>query len=327
MSSIFTAFVSSATTELRDERFIVKQMLSARGMNAFVFELDAGARPETPQRAYLNEIAAADVYLGIFWNQYSAPTVEEFEHAVTLGLPRFIYVKDYDVHRGPELSCFLERIADGRSGLTLRHFSDVIELSKFVQEDLANWLVHDWREKSQKLARPHVIMLRLSHDAATLVNLTQKWPAINILSTTGTPPHHYLIEFNLRGITGLDPSGEIIEVRRHVVEFDIHQDYPMSLPFTRFQQPIFHPNVFENGTICMGWFGIPYTLADVVVHVARMIDFQIYNTQSQSNYPAALWAEEHKDLFPLDGWEVPKVLSLNNLNAGSTRIRLRAKDI
>src|SRR5215831_6900994 len=86
-------FVSSKMEELAAEREAVREGLARLLVKAFVFERDAGARPGTIQETYREEIEAADLYIGIFWKGYGTYTIDEYEHAQTLGMDCLIYEK------------------------------------------------------------------------------------------------------------------------------------------------------------------------------------------------------------------------------------------
>jgi ubiquitin-protein ligase len=265
-----SVFLSSRTQELHDERVFLNQVLEHKGMQVFVFESDAGARPEAPKIAYLNEVASADIYVALFWNDFSEPVLEEFECARSLGKPCFIYVKTFAVKRDGQLIQVLNDISDGRSGLTVAEFSDVLQLGKLVSRDLQNWLIRDWRAKCDM---PGAIRHRLIRDADDMLN-----DDIEIVRLENWPPTFptFHLRFRIKGVLGLDPSDEPVFGDDHRLRMELHKDYPMSLPFTRFTTPLFHPNVFEEGGVCMGWFELPYKLSDVCVHIAKMIDYQIY---------------------------------------------------
>lgn len=140
---------------------------------------------------------------------------------------------------------------------------------------------------------------RLKNDDIQLSSFIQQTPNIQIIEKVGNPPTKYIFEFQLKGITGLDGNGKAIFAEKHTVEMVLHDDYPMSMPFMRFHTPIFHPNVWSGGNICLGWFEIPYQISDVCAHVAKMIDYQIYDLNSPSNYKATEWAKSNSSLFPL----------------------------
>ena len=135
------AFISSKMEELALERKTIRAALAELSIDAFVFETDAGSRPYSIQQTYLNELEAANLYVGVFWKGYGKYTIEEFEHAQTLGMDCLIYEKREEVGSGrdPELQAFLDRIGQVETGLTIRWFHTSEELSQFVKEDVSGW--------------------------------------------------------------------------------------------------------------------------------------------------------------------------------------------
>ena len=105
------AFISSKMEELALERMTIRAALAELHIEAFVFEKDAGARPYSIQQTYLEELEAANLYIGVFWKGYGKYTIEEYEHAQTLGMDCLIYEKREEVGNGrdPELQAFLDR--------------------------------------------------------------------------------------------------------------------------------------------------------------------------------------------------------------------------
>jgi hypothetical protein len=146
-------FVSSKMQELAAEREAIKAALEELHVKAWVFEKDAGARSQTIQETYLEEVEAADLYIGVFWKGYGPYTIEEYEHAQMLGMDCLIYDKRDDIqgHRDPELQAFLDRISAVESGLTVRWFNTPEDLGRFVKEDVAAWqarIIRDGRKSS-----------------------------------------------------------------------------------------------------------------------------------------------------------------------------------
>jgi hypothetical protein len=43
-------------------------------IESFVFEADAGARPQTIEETFLEEVEGADLYIGVFWRGYGRYT-------------------------------------------------------------------------------------------------------------------------------------------------------------------------------------------------------------------------------------------------------------
>jgi hypothetical protein len=140
-------FLSSAMTELHNERVAVHNALTERGIEVIWFE-GFGARPETAQIAYLEGVQEADVYIGIFWNQYSPATEEEYRKAEQLGRSCFIYCKDFAISREPKLQALVDEL--GRKHI-YKTFGDALTLAEQVQTDIQDWIVHQWRQTKKQL--------------------------------------------------------------------------------------------------------------------------------------------------------------------------------
>jgi len=134
------AFISSKMAELAPERDVVKEKLSDLA-EAWVFEKDAGAQPQTIQDSYLEALGDADIYIGIFWKGYGEYTIEEFEYAQKLELPCLIYEKRTELEdRDKELQDFLDSISQVTKGYTIQWFDTPEELDQYIHRDVLAWL-------------------------------------------------------------------------------------------------------------------------------------------------------------------------------------------
>lgn len=100
-------FISSVQKEFEEERTALRDYLHAdpllrRFFEVFLFE-DLPASDRRTDAVYLEEVAACDLYVGLFGNEYGyedgagvSPTEHEFNRATELGKPRLIYVKGAD---------------------------------------------------------------------------------------------------------------------------------------------------------------------------------------------------------------------------------------
>src|SRR6266566_202246 len=146
-------FVSSKMQELADERRAVRAALVKYRMYGWLWENDAGARPEPIGSTYLNEVDACDIYLGLFWLGYGPYTIEEFDHARKLQKPCLLYEKHVNLEqRSPELAAFLDRIqrVDNPEGLTVYRFENPEQLAAQVQSDVTRLLTTRFRESRQQ---------------------------------------------------------------------------------------------------------------------------------------------------------------------------------
>lgn len=83
--------------------------------------------------------------------------------------------------------------------------------------------------------------------------------------------------------------------------------YPFQPPMASVRTPIWHPNVFVSGTICLGAKWSPTEGLDLFVQrLARLLTFDplLVNTASAANREAATWYEralrQHPQAFPSD---------------------------
>ena len=141
-------FVSSKMQELAPERQALKVALDALKVDAWVFEQDAGAQPVSIEKAFLEEVEAADLYIGLFWKGYGEYTIEEYEHARKLGKDCLIYEKRAALNgqRDPRLQSFLDRLGNVETGLTIKWFDDPLQLSEAIKDDVAKWQARIVRE-------------------------------------------------------------------------------------------------------------------------------------------------------------------------------------
>lgn len=154
-------FVSSKMTELADERRALKEAISRSAFAPYIitwlWENDAGARPEPIRSTYLAEVEACDLYIGLFWSGYGPYTIEEFDHARLHHKRCLIYEKRVDVDkRSPELTAFLKRVeqVENPEGLTVCWFTTPKELGEQVQKDVMRLLISTLRKK---FSRPQAV--------------------------------------------------------------------------------------------------------------------------------------------------------------------------
>jgi predicted ATPase len=126
--------------ELAEERRAVSRAISALRLTPVMFE--AGARPYPPAEVYRAYLAQADVFIGLYWQQYGqlvpgaqvSGLEEEFE--LSAGMPRLLYVKAPAPDREPRLADLLARIKE-ESSASYRYFRTPAELGRLVRDDLA----------------------------------------------------------------------------------------------------------------------------------------------------------------------------------------------
>ncbi|MGE5417188.1 MAG: ubiquitin-conjugating enzyme E2 [Acidobacteriota bacterium] len=123
-------------------------------------------------------------------------------------------------------------------------------------------------------------------------------PNIKVLPLEGEPPTRYLISYYLKGIRWDNRLQRPVETDFHQAEIYLHRDYPRLKPRCIMKTEIFHPNFGD--WICVGdYWAAGETMADIIIRIGEMIQYQKYNNKSPVNVAAARWARENERLFPI----------------------------
>ena len=120
----------------------------------------------------------------------------------------------------------------------------------------------------------------------------------------GEPPQKYRLIFKGRGIYR-NSNGEIKSSDHHECLIEFGAAYPRLVPNLAWQTPIFHPNISNNGVVCLGGYGTHWvpslTLGELCTMLWDMIRYENYDTESPYNREAAIWAKQQAgNVFPLD---------------------------
>lgn len=157
-------FISSDMAELYDVRELVARTLVDRGIDAWIHEDHAGARPESVVETSLRAAEVADIYVGLFWRKYGEVTIQEYRHARKLDRPCFIYVRDRSCRREPRLEAFLRaEVYDPHRGVNYDYFDSAVSIGKQVADDIMAWLVRQHREMAAEIHRVRTFQDELAH--------------------------------------------------------------------------------------------------------------------------------------------------------------------
>jgi len=121
---------------------------------------------------------------------------------------------------------------------------------------------------------------------------------ITVEPMSGNPPERYRITYKIKGLR-LDPALNRPAITNiHRAEIYLHNDYPREKPKCVMLTEIFHPNF--GPYICIGdHWAAGETLADVIVQIGQMIQYQSYNPKSPLNGVAAMWAQQNEQMLPV----------------------------
>lgn len=132
-------------------------------------------------------------------------------------------------------------------------------------------------------------------------------PYITVEPIGFDPPEQYRIAYRLNGVLLDSQNGQPIVSDHHQAFITLTSAYPREKPYAVMQTPVFHPNFGPNAgdEICIGDFWTPaQTLADIVVKIGAMLQFQMYNVRSPLNAVAARWVTQNENVFPIGDVEL-----------------------
>jgi ubiquitin-protein ligase len=138
---------------------------------------------------------------------------------------------------------------------------------------------------------------RLDADYRQLVSAFSGHPTIAVQPLGPLPPERYRVIFSVPGLR-LDEQKRVARVYQHVVDVYLPNGYPREKPYLTTLGAVFHPNFGAH--VCIADFWSPsQSLVEVVVQVADMLQYRLYNVRSPLNAVAAKWATENAHQFPI----------------------------
>lgn len=131
-----SVFISSVQRDYSDVRAAARRAVESLGMRALMAET-AGASPSSPQRALLDLVAEANVFLLILGARYSKPTEDEYDEARRRSTE--IVVLRQEGASDADQSEFVERVAGGwKGGRLWGGFRDSSDVGFAVVQALSN---------------------------------------------------------------------------------------------------------------------------------------------------------------------------------------------
>jgi ubiquitin-protein ligase len=153
---------------------------------------------------------------------------------------------------------------------------------------------------------------RLNSDYLSVLKLAEE-STIFSFDGRGEPPQKYRLQFLGAGFQR-DRNGNIKPAQSHEVLVELGAAYPRMVPNLAWQTPVFHPNISNNGVVCLGGYGTHWvpslTLSEMCTMLWDMIRYKNFDTESPYNREAALWAKTQTDFpFPIDKRSIRDLIS------------------
>jgi len=138
---------------------------------------------------------------------------------------------------------------------------------------------------------------RLTNDYTQLRLRFDGHPFIHVEPVGAMPPERYQIIYDVPTLR-LDQSNRPTVADRTIVTLSLPMGYPKEKPHAVTHEQIFHPNFGDY--ICIADFWSPaQSLADIVLDIGQMLQWQKYNVQSPLNAVAADWAVKNSHELPI----------------------------
>jgi hypothetical protein len=141
-------FISSRMQELEDLRAVLDRELKNLSIDAFVYEFNAGARPEDPETVSLLEVERTDVFVLVIGRSYGEITEREYERARELNKPCLVYERLGRTTTDEKLQRFIDKLAGARGVPSRSNFQNAVDLAEKVAKDVQGWLVREYRRLS-----------------------------------------------------------------------------------------------------------------------------------------------------------------------------------
>jgi ubiquitin-protein ligase len=157
---------------------------------------------------------------------------------------------------------------------------------------------------------------RLSNDYQQLRLRFDGHPNITVEPVGTLPPEKYQLIFDVPTLR-LDDQNRPTVSDRTFVTLTLPMGYPKEKPSAVAHEQIFHPNFGDY--ICIADFWSPaQSLAEIVLDIGEMLQWQKYNIQSPLNAIAANWAVSHGSELPVGHIELAIATGMPTINVRST---------
>jgi len=141
-------FISSRMQELEDLRAHLHRELEKVSIDAFVYEVALGARPDDPETVSLLQIERTDIFVLVIGRSYGEITEREYDRARELNKPCLVYERRGGSTTDEKLQRFIDKLSGPRGVPSRSTFQNAVDLAEKVAKDVHGWLVREYRRLS-----------------------------------------------------------------------------------------------------------------------------------------------------------------------------------
>ncbi|HNY34887.1 MAG TPA: ubiquitin-conjugating enzyme E2 [Methanothrix soehngenii] len=141
---------------------------------------------------------------------------------------------------------------------------------------------------------------RLRNDYQEMIKLRDKSSGMFEFKVDKSYRHYEAVLHGIHTFI-VNKDGGFKLVDDHVFTIDLPAEYPMAEPKFKFANPLYHPNWYGDGRVCLGILSSAWDpatkLNDLVEDTIKMMTFEIVNPNSPANGEACRWYNEKKDFI------------------------------
>ena len=141
-------FISSRMQELEDLRAHLQRELFKISIDAFVYEVEPGARPDDPETVSLLQVERTDIFVLVIGRSYGEITEREYDRARELNKPCLVYERLGRSTTDEKLQRFIDKLSGPRGVPSRSKFQNAVDLAEKVAKDVHGWLVREYRRLS-----------------------------------------------------------------------------------------------------------------------------------------------------------------------------------
>ena len=154
------------------------------------------------------------------------------------------------------------------------------------------------------MTAPNPRALRLEQEQKRLADWCGKRShAVALLGTEGSPAAAYTLRFNCASVARLAADGSPVMAASQTLRITLPSNYPMAQPTVMITTPVFHPNIWVSGQVCLGhYWSMQRTLDQLADQLWRILvwDPEVADPDSAANRDAAIWYLHSFDRKPFD---------------------------
>src|SRR5829696_6976275 len=156
-------FISSRMQELEDLRAHLQRELEKVSIEAFVYEVALGARPDDPETVSLLQVERTDIFVLVIGRSYGEITEREYDRSRELNKPCLVYERLGRSTTDEKLQRFMDKLSGPRGVPSRSTFQNAVDLAGESREQSELLAADRNTNRRVKLLEPRLELWARSH--------------------------------------------------------------------------------------------------------------------------------------------------------------------